>query len=203
MLTFIKQNEYKKDYFQWYQSVFNKVFSEQSLAKSAFGIPLQICDVFVQELNKADSEISLENMAELLHPFLLALGQIPNKEVKERIQDNVFKPLLENNKTIRETSDDEEELAKREHYHRHIDGGKLPPKTQKEIQQMLNQKYIFNGFNILIYAQNYILKMASSSDENENEKVLEENRETLYKLYEYALELEPKPERDELTFAQQ
>ena len=66
---------------------------------------------------------------------------------------------------------------------------------------MLNQKYIFNGFNILIYAQNYILKMASSSDENENEKVLEENRETLYKLYEYALELEPKPERDELTFA--
>jgi len=36
---------------------------------------------------------------------------------------------LENNKTIRESSDDEEELAKKEHYHRHVDGGKLPPKT--------------------------------------------------------------------------
>ena len=42
--------------------------------------------------------------------------------------------------------------------------------------------------------------MAASSDETE--KILEENRETLYKLYEFALELEPKPERDELTFAQ-
>ena len=97
---------------KWYKKLFSKIFSEQSLAKSASGIPLHICDIFVQELNKVDSEISLENMADLLHPFLLALGQIPNKEVKERIGDNIFKPLLENNKTIRETSDDEEEVAK-------------------------------------------------------------------------------------------
>ena len=95
---------------KWYKKLFSKIFSEQSLAKSASGIPLHICDIFVQELNKVDSEISLENMADLLHPFLLALGQIPNKEVKERIGDNIFKPLLENNKTIRETSDDEEIL---------------------------------------------------------------------------------------------
>tara|TARA_B110000285_G_C14879851_1_gene493345 strand:- start:669 stop:770 length:102 start_codon:yes stop_codon:yes gene_type:complete len=32
--------------------------------------------------------------------------------------------------------------------------------------------------------------------------VLEDNREGLYALYEYALELEPKPEREELTFSQ-
>lgn len=31
----------------------------------------------------------------------------------------------------------------------------------------------------------------------------EQNREQVYKLYEYALELEPKPDRDELTFGQQ
>ncbi len=31
--------------------------------------------------------------------------------------------------------------------------------------------------------------------------VKEENRDGLYKLYEYALQLEPKPEREELTFA--
>ena len=64
---------------------------------------------------------------------------------------------------------------------------------------MLNQKYIFNAFNILIYAQNYILKMASTTDNS----VTEDNRDTLYKLYDYALELEPKPDRDELTFSQQ
>ena len=56
---------------------------------------------------------------------------------------------------------------------------------------------MFNGFNILIYAQNYILKMASSTDG----VVTEDNRDTLYKLYDYALELEPKPDRDELTFS--
>jgi hypothetical protein len=64
---------------------------------------------------------------------------------------------------------------------------------------MLNTKYIFNAFNILIYAQNYILKMASSTDS----VVTEDNRDTLYKLYDYALELEPKPDREELTFSQQ
>lgn len=137
-------------------------------------------------------------MASLLEPFLKALITITNKEIKERISENVFKPLLENNKTIKEnSSDDEEEMAKKEHRHRHMDGGKLNPKTQKEIQEMLDQKYIFNAFNILIYAQNHILKMASSTEDFVNEA----NRESLYKLYEYAIELEPKPERDELTFS--
>ena len=41
--------------------------------------------------------------------------------------------------------------------------------------------------------------MASSTDG----VVTEENRDTLYKLYDYALELEPKPDREELTFSQQ
>jgi len=71
------------------------------------------------------------------------------------------------------------------------------PKTVKEIKAILNTKYIFNAFNILIYAQNYILKMASSTDG----AVTEDNRDTLYKLYDYPLELEPKPEREELTFS--
>ena len=68
---------------------------------------------------------------------------------------------------------------------------------------MLDTKYIFKGFNILIYAQNHILKMASSTDESIDQKSLDENREALYSLYEFALQLEPKPERDELTFQQQ
>lgn len=150
-------------------------------------------------MNKVDADAPLETLALLLEPYLKTLGAIGNKEVKERISDNIFKPILENNKTIREDSDDEEELVKQEHYHRHVDGGKLPPRTVKEIKEMLNTKYVFSGFNILIYAQNHILKMASNTDGI----VTEENRDTLYKLYDYALELEPKPEREELTFSQQ
>lgn len=41
--------------------------------------------------------------------------------------------------------------------------------------------------------------MASSTDDY----VVEANREDLYKLYEFAINLEPKPEREELTFTQQ
>ena len=62
-----------------------------------------------------------------------------------------------------------------------MDGGKLPPKTVKEINSMLNEKYIFSAFNILIYAQNFVLKLASSDE------IKEENRDQLYKLYDYAL----------------
>lgn len=144
--------------------------------------------------------ISLETIADLLHPFLKALGSIENREVKDRIKENIFKPLLENNKTKQDhTSSDEEELQKREHYHRHVDGGKMHPRTVKEIQGMINVNYVFSAFNILIYAQNYILKIASSTEEG----VLEQNRDELYKLYDFALKLEPKPEREELTFSQQ
>jgi len=115
---------------------------------------------------------------------LKALAGIQNREVKERITDNIFHPILENNKTISDsTSSDEEVMAKREHYHRHVDGGKMMPKTVKEVQSMINQKYVFNAFNILIYAQNYVLKMASST----KDFVLDDNRDGLYKLYDYAL----------------
>jgi len=154
----------------------------------------------VQELNKVDAGISLENISELLQPFLKALACIQNKEVKERIIENIFKPLLENNKTQPESnSSDEEELAKQEHYYRHVDGGKMHPRTVREIKAMLDQKYVFNAFNILIYAQNFILRMASSTKAFVNEA----NRDELYKLYDFAIQLEPKPEREELTFTQQ
>ena len=41
--------------------------------------------------------------------------------------------------------------------------------------------------------------MASST----NKVIKEENREYLYKLYDFALELEQPPEREELTYSQQ
>lgn len=69
-----------------------------------------------------------------------ALSSLQNKEVKDRIVDKIFNPLLENNKTLPEPSsgEEEEEMAKQEHYHRHVDGGKIHPRTVKEIKTMIN-----------------------------------------------------------------
>ena len=91
---------------------------------------------------------------------------------------------------------DEDELAEAEHKHRHVDGAQLPPQRKLEIQRILDTKYVFPCFNILVYAQNHILKVASS------EKTSEQARDDLYKLYELALKLDPKPERPEPTVAQ-
>jgi hypothetical protein len=117
-------------------------------------------------MNKVDEKASLETLADLLNPYLKALAGIENNVLKDRIIEKVFNPLLENNKTVPDPgSSDEEELQKRMHYHRHFDGGKMHPRTQKEVLEMINQKFVFEAFNILIYAQNFILKMASSTEE--------------------------------------
>lgn len=52
--------------------------------------------------------------------------------------------------------------------------------------------------NILMYAENYIFKVASSPA---GEGILEGNREQLYQLYNYALQLEPDA-KPELTFSE-
>lgn len=64
----------------------------------------------------------------MCEPFLKVLASAETKELKERITEKIFHPLLENNKTV-QNDEDEEELAKREHYYRHVDGGKLKPST--------------------------------------------------------------------------
>ena len=50
-------------------------------------------------MNNVDAEAPLETLASLLEPFLKSLGALNSKEVKDRISDNIFKPILENNKT--------------------------------------------------------------------------------------------------------
>ena len=59
---------------------------------------------------------------------------------------------------------------------------------------MINQKYQFPFFNILLYAQEYIFKYASAKETRE------ENRDLLYSLYDKAHNLEPEPAERELTF---
>lgn len=70
----------------------------------------------------------------------------------------------------------------------------MPPKTIEEIDKLLNQKYIFKNFNILLFASEYIFKYASSTE------TLDGNRDLLYDLYNKAHNLEPEPEEPELTF---
>jgi phage terminase large subunit len=108
----LKDSGYDRKLVKWYKKIIFKLFTDQKMAKTAAGIPLQICDIFVQEMNKVDANASLENLAELLEPFLKSLAAIQNKEVQERISNNIFKPLLENNKTVQDDSDDEEWMQK-------------------------------------------------------------------------------------------
>ena len=167
LLRFLHENGNSNELMAWYQNLVQKLFvkSEQEGSETATGIPLQICDIFIPEMNKIQPNASMEELAALLDPFLKTIGIISNGELKERVIDKIFHPILENNKTVQEeSSDDEEKMAKAEHRHRYIDGGQMPPKTKKEIMDKLKQKYVFSGFNILIYAQNYIFKQASSSD---------------------------------------
>ena len=124
------------------------------------GIPLQLCDVFLQELNKVDAEnISYGNLASLLSSFLHALGNCKNRTLRERIIEKVFEPLLENNVTPDnkdssegETDDSSSEINYDPKKGKYVDGGKLPPKTQKEIQKMIDQRFHFPNFNILLYS---------------------------------------------------
>jgi hypothetical protein len=48
---------------KWYQNLLYKLFSVQGMADTASGILLQICDIFVSEMNQVDSEAPLETLA--------------------------------------------------------------------------------------------------------------------------------------------
>jgi hypothetical protein len=117
--------------------------------------------VFIQELNKADADgISYKSIASILSPFLQALGTCKNRTLTQRVIEKVFEPLLDNNVTPENKSSDENETddsSSEINYDpqkgtKWVDGGKLPPKTQKEIQKMLDQRFHFANFNILLYS---------------------------------------------------
>ena len=122
----------------WFNGHIKRLFQEENTVSK--GIPLQLCDVFIQELNKVDAEsISYTALASLLSPFLHALGNCRNRTLRERIVEKVFEPLLENNVTPEnkesdgETDDSSSEVNYDPKLGKYVDGGKLPPKTQKEI----------------------------------------------------------------------
>ena len=77
-----------------------------------------------------------------------------------------------------------------------VDGGKLHPKTFKEVQKLIDQRFHFKNFNILLYSEEHIFKQVKNKDETKDE-----NRDDLYKLYDRAMNLEPEG-APELTFSQ-
>lgn len=92
----------------------------------------------------------------MLEPFLYGLAHCKNKILVNRIIEKVFEPLLENNVTTQESetsSDEEEEVINYDPAKgRYIDGGKLNPKTQREVLKLIDQRFTFPNFNILLYA---------------------------------------------------
>jgi len=171
-----------------------KLLMEETIISK--GIPLQLCDVFLPELNRSDSlDISYKHLSSVLEPFLHAVAHGRNKILINRIVEKVFAPLLENNVTESQ-SDTEEETPPSFDNGKFVDGGKLNPKTQREVLKLVDQKFVFPNFNILLYAQEHLFMAAASP------LTREENRDLLYRLYDKAMKLEPEPEEKELTFSQ-
>ena len=71
--------------------------------------------------------------------------------------EHVFDPLLESNVTQQDSdeSDEDAETSEEEDLTQ-VDGGKLSKRTRTKVQAIVNEKYIFPSFNILIFAENYI-----------------------------------------------
>lgn len=89
--------------------------------------------------------------------------------LRERLIDSIFHPLLESNVTQDSDSEDSEPEDLKA-----VDGGKMSKKTRKAVKALINQKYVFENMNILMYAENYIFKVASAPHD---EGVTDSNRE--------------------------
>lgn len=159
VLHFLKKHDYAKEtVLDWFNEQMKGLFlNENEMSK---GIPLQVCDTFLQELNKVDAEnISFASIAALLEPFLHTMANMKNTILLDRLEEKIFSPLLDNNITPANKSDDEDtdESSSEINYDPKagkywVDGGKLHPKTFKEVQKLIDQRFNFPNFNILLYA---------------------------------------------------
>lgn len=167
-LLLIKENDYAPEMTSWMSNLLSKRILLDDLA--AQGIALQISDIFVLELGKIDSKtISMDQMAALLDPFMVTVARSNSEVLKMRIIEKVFLPLLESNVTVPDSDDDTSESEKEESEEEDlalVDGGKLSRRTRKAVLALINEKYVFKNFNILIYAENYIFPLASMASKS-------------------------------------
>jgi hypothetical protein len=114
---------------KWFNQLVESLFLDENLVSK--GIPLQLCDVFLRELNSADGKaISNEHISLLLEPFLKALASCSNLIILGRIKEKVFLPILENNILPEEEIKDEEIKEEEEVPNgKWVDGGRLSKKT--------------------------------------------------------------------------
>jgi hypothetical protein len=110
---------------------------------------------------------------------LHSLSKCESRVLLNRIKEKILLPLLENNITLEQSETDEDNKEDEIKLNgngepKWIDGGKLSAKTQREIEKMLDQKYLFPNFNMLLFAEEYLLKYAASQETRE------ENREDIY-----------------------
>ena len=73
---------------------------------------MQLCDVFLEELNSVDKDISTETLSSMLEPFLFSLARCRNRILAGRIKEKIFLPLLENNITLEVLDEEEVEETK-------------------------------------------------------------------------------------------
>lgn len=164
-LLLIKENQYATELTSWMNEILlNRILLDDLAAQ---GIALQISDIFVVELGKIDSKnISMDQMAALLDPFMVTISRSNSEVLKMRIIEKVFLPLLESNVTVPDSDDDTSDSDKEEQESEEedlalVDGGKMSRRTRKAVLALINEKYVFKNFNILIYAENYIFPLAS------------------------------------------
>jgi hypothetical protein len=131
-------------------------------------------------------------LGSLLEPFLHTLAHSDNDVVKDYIIKKAMIPLLDNNINIVDDDEIESDSEQKEDIK---DIQKLIINKTKE--QVNNQiEFNFPSFNILIFAQDYLFKYATEDG------IPEEDSAKIYQLYEKALQLEPTPDKPELTFSQ-
>ena len=104
------------------------------------GIPLQLSDIFLQELNKVDAQsISYTNLCEILEPFLYSAAHCRNKILVQRVIERIFLPLLEKNITKQEENSESEEEEVIDYSKKWVDGGKMSKKTEKAVKKLVEQ----------------------------------------------------------------
>lgn len=126
--TIFKESDYQE--ITWFADFLQKFMKDPLRAQ---GLLLQLTDVYIPELGKVDNLISLNNLAQLLKPFLYLLASTDSNVVRERVQDNVFNPLIQSNVTPPEDSEDSEPEDITQ-----VDGGKLSKATRREVNKMIN-----------------------------------------------------------------
>ena len=146
-------------------------------------------------------DLTAEEIADFLEPFLKAYSLCSNRLLNERILEKIFHPILEDNvkKPEIESEDDGDARYLRTAkdgttYIDYVLKDKEKLSRDKEIKELIRSDYEFPGFSISKYAEEHIFEHASSEATKNGDKV--------YALYDFALKLEPVAKKKELTFEQ-